>query len=93
MAKLATIQLVQLVGIRFTIGRPINQEVRAPPLLGSPPTMLNVKRVKHNMRLTFNENMFTNCEIEISVQTKYLYFKGMSYKSENYLCDISCVQL
>jgi hypothetical protein len=22
-----------------------------------------------------------------------LHFKGMSYKSENYLCDINCVQL
>jgi hypothetical protein len=27
------------------------------------------------------------------MQTRYLHFKGMLYESENYLCDISCVQL
>jgi hypothetical protein len=27
------------------------------------------------------------------MQTRYLYFKGMSYKSESYLCDINYVQL
>jgi hypothetical protein len=27
------------------------------------------------------------------VQTKYLHFKGMSYESKSYLCDINCVQL
>jgi hypothetical protein len=58
-----------------------------------PHTMLSVKRVKHNMQLAFIEKLFTNCEIGISVQTRYLRFKGMSYESENYLCDISCVQL
>jgi len=27
------------------------------------------------------------------MQTRYLRFKGMSYESEIYLCDINCVQL
>jgi hypothetical protein len=45
------------------------------------------------MQLVFIEKFFINCEIGISVQTRYLRFKGMSYESENYLCDISCVQL
>ncbi len=62
-------------------------------LLGFPHTMLNVKRVKHNMRLTFIKKLFTNREIGIGVQTRYLRFKGMSYESESYLCDISYVQL
>jgi len=69
------------------------QEVRAPPPSGFPHTMLSVKRVKDNIWLAFIEKFFTNCEIGTSVQTRYLCFKGMSYKSENYLCDISCVQL
>jgi hypothetical protein len=55
--------------------------------------MLSVKRVKDNMRLAFIEKLFTNREIETSMQTKYLRFKGMSYESKNYLCDIGCVQL
>jgi hypothetical protein len=55
--------------------------------------MLNVKRVKHNMWLVFIEKLFTNRKIEIGVQTRYLRCKGMSYESESYLCDISCVQL
>ncbi len=42
------------------------------------------------MRMAFIEKLFTNYEIGTSVQTKYLRFKGMSYESENYLCDISC---
>jgi hypothetical protein len=63
----------------------------APPSF--PHTMLNVKRVKHNMRLAFIEKLFTNREIGTGVQTRYLRFKGMSYESESYLCDISCVQL
>jgi hypothetical protein len=63
----------------------------APP--GFPHTMLNVKRVKHNMQLTLIEKLFNNREIGISVQTRYLRFKGMSYESESYLCAISCVQL
>jgi hypothetical protein len=63
----------------------------APP--GFPHTMLNVKRVKHNMQLAFIEELFTNREIGTGVQTRYLRFKGMSYESEGYLCDISCVQL
>jgi hypothetical protein len=45
------------------------------------------------MQLAFIEKLFTNREIGIHVQTKYLCFKGMSYKSESYLCDISYVQL
>jgi hypothetical protein len=60
---------------------------------GFPHTMLSVKKVKQNMRLTFIEKLFTNREIETNVQTRYLRFKGMSYESENYLYDISCVQL
>jgi hypothetical protein len=63
----------------------------APP--GFPHTMLNVKKVKHNMQLVFIEKLFTNQEIGTGVQTRYLHFKGMSYESESYLCDISCVQL
>jgi len=55
--------------------------------------MLNVKRVKDNMRLAFIEKLFTNCEIRTNVQTRYLRFKGMSYECERYLCDINCVQL
>jgi hypothetical protein len=71
----------------------INQEAEAPPPLGFPHTMLSVKRVKDNMWLTFIEKLFTNHEIGTSVHTRYLHFKGMSYESKNYLCDISCVQL
>jgi hypothetical protein len=55
--------------------------------------LLNVKRVKHNMWLAFIEKLFSNREIGTDVQTRYLCFKGMSYESESYLCDISCVQL
>jgi hypothetical protein len=73
--------------------QPINQEARVPPPPGFPHTMLNVKRVKANMRLAFIEKLFTNPEIGTNVQTRYLRIKGMSYESENYLCDISCVQL
>jgi hypothetical protein len=51
MAKLATIQLVQTIGARFTKGSPINQEIGTPPSVGFPHIMLNVKKVKHNMRL------------------------------------------
>jgi hypothetical protein len=54
--------------------------------------MLSVKRVKHNMWLDFIEKLFTNREIGTNVQTRYLCFKGISYESENYLCDISYVQ-
>jgi len=70
-----------------------NQEVGAPPLSGFPHTMLSVKRVKNNMQLAFIEKLFTNYMIETNVQIRYLCFKGMSYESESYLCDISCVQL
>jgi hypothetical protein len=55
--------------------------------------MLSVERVKDNMQLAFIEKLFTNRAIKTNVQTRYLRFKGMSYKSETYLCDISCVQL
>jgi hypothetical protein len=84
---------VQPVGGRFTKRGPINQELGTPPPPGFPHTMLNVKRVKDNMRLTFIEKLFTNREIGTSVKTRYLRFKGMSYESEKYLCDINCVQL
>jgi hypothetical protein len=49
--------------------------------------------VKTNMQLAFIEKFFTNYKIGTSMQTWYLCFKGMSYESESYLCDISCVQL
>jgi hypothetical protein len=71
----------------------INQKVEAPSPLGFPHTMLSVKKLKDNMWLTFIEKLFTNRDIRANVQTKYLRFKGMSYESENYLCDINCVQL
>ncbi len=45
------------------------------------------------MQLAFIEKLFTNPDIETNLQTKYLSFKGMSYKSESYLCDINYVQL
>jgi hypothetical protein len=45
------------------------------------------------MRLAFIEKLLTNRAIGTSMQTRYLCFKGMSYKSKSYLCDISCVQL
>ncbi len=93
MAELAALQLVQLVGTKFAMKGLTNQEVGAPPPLGFPHTMLSVKRVKDNMRLAFIKKFFTNGAIETSVQTKYLRFKGMSYESESYLCDISDVQL
>jgi hypothetical protein len=85
--------LVQPVGGRSMTRGLINQEVGTPPPLSFPHTMLNVKRVKDNMWLAFIEKFFTNREIGTSVQTKYLRFKGMSYESEKYLCDINCVQL
>jgi hypothetical protein len=55
--------------------------------------MLSVEKVKDNMWLSLIEKLFTNREIETNVQTRYLHFKGMSYESENHLCDIICVQL
>jgi hypothetical protein len=65
----------------------------AHPPPGFPHTMLSVKKVKDNMQLAFIEKIFTNREIETSVQIRYLCFKGMLYESENYLCDINFVQL
>jgi hypothetical protein len=65
--------------------QPNNQEAGAPPLPSFPHTMLNVKRVKANMRLGFIEKFFTNHEIRTSVQTRYFHFKGMSYESKSYL--------
>jgi hypothetical protein len=55
--------------------------------------MLSVERVKDNMQLAFIEKFFTNREIRTSVETRYLRFKGMSYESESYLCDINYIQL
>jgi hypothetical protein len=69
------------------------QEIGAAPPSSFPHTMLSVKKVKDNMWLVFIEKLFINPEIGTSIQTKYLRFKGMSYESKNYLCDISCVQL
>ncbi len=43
------------------------QKVEAPPLSGFPHTMLNVKRAKDNMRLTFIKKLFTNHEIKTNV--------------------------
>jgi hypothetical protein len=43
------------------------QEARAPPPSRFPHTILNVKRVKDNMRLIFIEKLFTNREIGTSV--------------------------
>jgi hypothetical protein len=91
MVKLVALQLVQLIGARSTTRGPINQEAKAPPLPGFPHTMLSVKKVKDNMRLTFIEKLFANREIRTSVYTRYLHFKGMSYENESYLCDINCV--
>jgi hypothetical protein len=67
MVKLATLQRVQPVGVRFTMGGSINREAGAPPLSGFPHTMLNVKRVKDNMRSTFIEKLFTNRKIGTNV--------------------------
>jgi hypothetical protein len=64
MAKVATLQLVQLVGARSTTGGSINQEAGNPPPPGFPHTMLSVKRVKDNMWLVFIEKLFTNLKIE-----------------------------
>ncbi len=86
-------RLVQPVGGRYMTRGPINHEVGTPPPPGFPHTMLNVKRVKDNMRLAFIEMLFTNREIGTNMQTRYLRFKGMSYESEKYLCDINYVQL
>jgi hypothetical protein len=86
-------RLMQRVGGRSMMGGPINQEVGTPPPPSFPHTMLNVKRVKDNMRLAFIEKFFTNREIGTNVQIRYLRFKGTSYENERYLCDINCVQL
>ncbi len=73
--KLTTLQLVQLIGAKSTIGGLINQEAKAPPPPSFPHTMLNVEKVKDNMQLAFIENLFTNHEIETNVQTKYLRYR------------------
>ncbi len=75
-------RLLQPVGGRSTTRGSINHEIGTPPPLGFPHIVLNVKRVKDNMQLAFIEKLFTNREIKISVQTRYLRFKGMSYESE-----------
>ncbi len=82
-----------LVGARSMTRGWINQEAGAPPFPGFSHIMLNIKRVKDDMRFDFIKKFFTNCEIRTSVQKIYLCFKGMLYESKNYLCDISCVQL
>jgi hypothetical protein len=93
MAKLAMLQLVQPIGARSTIGGLMNQKARAPPPPSFPCTMLIVRKVMDNMRLAFIEKLFTNHEIRTNVQTRYLFFRGMSYESKSYLCNINCVQL
>ncbi len=93
MAKLTTLQLVQLVGAKSTTRGSINQEVGAPPPSGFPHTMLSVKRVKHNMQMAFIENSFPIARSRTSVETRYLCFKGMLYESKSYLCDINYVHL
>jgi hypothetical protein len=45
------------------------------------------------MQQTFIEKLFTNRKIGTNVQTRYLRFKGMLYKSKTYLCDNNYVQL
>ncbi len=82
MAKLATVQLVQSIGARFTMGGSINQEAGAPPLLGFPHSMLSVRRVKDNMRLAFIKKLFINREIGTNVQTRYFSFKCMSQRAK-----------
>jgi hypothetical protein len=47
----------------YSTNQPINQEVGVPPPPSFPHTMLNVKRLKANMRLTFIKKLFTNREI------------------------------
>ncbi len=61
----------------------INQEAGTPPLPGFPHTMLNVKKVKDNMRLAFIEKFFTDREIGTSVQTRYLSFKVCRTKAKS----------
>jgi len=39
----------------------------------------------------FIEKLSTNRKIGTNVQIRFLHFKGMSYKNESYLCDISYV--
>ncbi len=58
MAKVATLQLVQLVGARSVARSMTNQEAGTPPPQGFPHTMLNGKRVNDNMRLAFIEKFF-----------------------------------
>jgi hypothetical protein len=44
-----------------------NQEDKAPTPLGIPQIMLNVKRVKDNMRIAFIEKLFTNYETKTNM--------------------------
>jgi hypothetical protein len=67
MAKLVVLQLVQPVSVRSTVGGLTNQEVKTPPPLGFPHTMLNVKRMKDNMQLAFIEMFFINRGLRTSV--------------------------
>jgi hypothetical protein len=77
---------VQSVGAKFAAKGPINQETGAPPPPRFPHTMLNVERVKDNVRLDFIEKLFTNREIKTNVQTKYLHFKGCRKRA-----NVTCV--
>jgi hypothetical protein len=67
MVKLVALQLVQPVSTRSATKGSTNQEAEAPPPLGKPHIMLNVERVKDNMRLAFIEKFFTNRTIGTSV--------------------------
>ncbi len=85
MAKLTTLQLVQLVGAKSTTKGPINQEVGAPPPSGFPHTMLSVKRVKHNMQLAFIEKFFSNYKIRNQCGDKILMFQGYVIQEQKLL--------
>jgi len=67
MVELVALQLVQLVGTRSTTRSSTNQEAQGPPPPSFPHTMLNVERVKDNMRLAFIEKFFTNHMIKTSM--------------------------
>ncbi len=54
MVELVVLQLVQLVNARSATKGLTNQEVKAPPFLGFPHTMLNVERVKDNIKPSFH---------------------------------------
>ncbi len=80
---------MQPVGTRSVARGPTNQDVGAPPPPGFPNTMLNVEKVKDNMWVAFIEKILTNRVIGTSMQTRYLRFKGMSYKNKSYSCALA----